>query len=322
MQTRRHFVVAAVAGAAIMLGGPAVSQPKNTLRLIVGGPAGGAPDVAARLAADQLKELGYVAIVENHAGAGGRLGVEALRQSAADGSTALVTPPGVFTIYPHIYPDLPYEASDFVGVSTLAGYQFGLAVGPAAPVSTMDEFLEWARQNPDLASYGSPGAGSEPHFIGAEIDRLSNTPLTHVPYRGGAQAINDLTGGHLAAMVTALPNLLAQQNADKIKVLAMTGEQRNPLAPDVPTMAEAGMPELTSNLFYGVYVPADVPEATQQALATAFAQVGQSVAYREGLARMSLDSLTLSPDELASTMDDMSRKWATVVERSGFTIDR
>lgn len=322
MLTRRGFVVAASAGTSIMLGQTAWSQPQNKLRLIVGGPAGGAVDVAARLAGDQLKEQGYVAIVENHAGAGGQIAVEALRKSAADGSAVLITPPGVFTIYPHIYPQLPYAAAEFAGVATLAGYQFGFAIGPITPTDTMSEFLDWARRHPAQASYGSPGSGTEPHFIGTEIERLSGTSLIHVPYRGGAQAINDLAGGHLPAMITALPNLVAQHKAGKIKAVAMTGAQRSSFLPDVPTMAEVGMPELTSNLFYGVFVPTDVPEATQEALAQAFARVAQSPVYREGLERMSLDPLTLSRADLAATLTDMSNKWTSVVQRSGFTAEK
>ncbi|MGE4337813.1 MAG: Bug family tripartite tricarboxylate transporter substrate binding protein [Pigmentiphaga sp.] len=316
------LLTAAAACVAMMTAAPAASQTQNKLRLIVAGPPGGAVDVAARLAGDHLNDQGYLAIVENFAGAGGQIAAEALRKSPADGSTVLITPPGVFTIYPHIYPKLPYSASDFSGVATLAGYQFALVVGPATPAQTMPAFLEWARQNPDKASYGSPGAGSEPHFIGTEIDGLTNTRLTHVPYRGGAQAINDLAGAHLPAMITALPNVVIQHNAGKVKALAMTGERRSDFLPDVPTMAEVGLPDLTGNLFYGAYVLSDVPPETQAALAKAFAEVSRTPAYREGLKSMSLDPLTMSREELAATMNTMSQKWAKVVERSGFTVDQ
>lgn len=323
-QARGHFLPAAAAAAcaAIMTVAPASSQTLEKLHMIVAGPPGGAVDVAARLAGDHLKDQGYMAIVENFAGAGGQIAAEALRKAPADGSTVLISPPGVFTIYPHIYPKLPYSASEFTGVATLAGYQFAFAVGPAAPVDTMQSFVAWAQQHPEQASYGSPGAGTEPHFIGTEIERLTNTPLIHVPYRGGAQAINDLAGAHLPAMITALPNLVVQHNAGKIKALAMTGEQRSAFLPDVPTMAEVGMPELTGDLFYGVYVLSGVPAAKQEALATAFAAVSATPAYREGLKSMSLDSLTMSRAELAKTMNDMSQKWARVVERSGFSTDK
>lgn len=299
--------------------GKAFAQAPTRLRLLVAGPAGGAVDVAARLAADHLKESGYLGIVENHAGAAGQIAVEMLARSPADGGAVLVTPPGVFTIYPHIYSRLPYKPADFVGIGTLCGYQFGIAIGPGIKADTLKAFLAWAVANPASASYGSPGAGTEPHFIGTELERLSGVKLTHVPYRGGAQAMNDLAGGHLAAVISAVPNLVAQSQAGKIRVLATTGSQRSAYLPQVPTIAEAGFPEISGNLFYGVFVLAKVSADAQAALSLAFARAAQAASFRDGLQRMSLEPLTLSRPDLAVTLAAMSEKWALVVKRSGFT---
>ncbi|WP_420223514.1 tripartite tricarboxylate transporter substrate-binding protein [Pigmentiphaga litoralis] len=315
--TRRSFLGAS----AVLMSGLSpvrAAPPPSRLRLLVAGPAGGAVDVAARLAADQLKESGYVAIVESHAGAAGQIAVEMLARAPADGSTVLVTPPGVFTIFPHIYPRLPYRTADFSGVGTLCGYQFAIAVGPAVKADTLPGFLDWARSRPEQASYGTPGAGTEPHFIGTELERLSGVKLAHVPYRGGAQAINDLAGGHLPAVISAVPNLVAQHQAGKIRVLATTGSHRSDFLPNVPTIAEAGYPQITGNLFYGVFASARVPGETLAELSLTFARAAQATAFRDGLRRMSLEPMTLSRPDLAATMSAMSDKWAAVVKRSGF----
>ena len=320
MLTRRHFLSAAAAS--MMTCRAARSQPATRLRLLVAGPAGGAVDVAARMAGEQLRGAGYLAIVENHAGAAGQIGVEALLRSPADGGAVLITPPGVFTIAPRINAGLGYKMSDVACLTTLCGYQFGFAVGAAAPARTMADFLAWAKAHPGEASYGTPGAGTEPHFIGTEIERLSGVPLIHVPYRGGAQALNDISGGHLPAVISALPNLVTPCKAGKARVLMMTGTRRSPFMPDVPTVAESGFPDLASDLFYGAYTQATVPAPVRQALTQAFVKACQAPAYREGLARMSLDPLSLSSQELDASMRAMDAKWAAVVKRTGFSLEK
>ncbi|WP_160142301.1 tripartite tricarboxylate transporter substrate-binding protein [Pigmentiphaga humi] len=310
------------AAASMMTCGAVRSQPAKRLRLLAAGPAGGAVDVAARMVGDQLRAAGYLAIVENHAGAAGQLGVEALLRSPADGGTVLVTPPGVFTIAPHVNAGIGYRLADVSCLTTLCGYQFAFAVGPAAKARTMADFLAWAKKHPAEASYGTPGAGTEPHFIGAEIERLSGAPLIHVPYRGGAQAMNDLSGGHLPAVISALPNLVTPYKAGKAQVLMMTGSQRSAFMPDVPTVSECGFPELASNLFYGAYTQAGVPAPVRAALTEAIIAACKVPAYEEGLRRMSLDPLTLSSAELDASMQAMDAKWAAVIKRTGFTLEK
>ena len=186
MLSRRQLIVAATASLPL-LPMPAGAQSLDTARILTGFPAGGTVDVVARRVADKLRgAYARAALVENRPGAGGRLAVEELKRSANDGSTLLITPAAMITLYPHLYPKLAYGIGDVTPVCSATSVVFGLAVGPAVPpsVKTLKEFLAWAGAHPDKASYGSPGAGSPPHYVGALLEKESGVALTHVPYRG------------------------------------------------------------------------------------------------------------------------------------------
>src|SRR5262249_51474397 len=231
-------------------------------RIIVGFPPGGPVDIVARLLVNEMKDYASPIIVENRPGAGGRLALDTLKASATDGSVFLLTPASMITIYPHVYKSLGYNpAQDFSPVTPVCAFSYVLAIGPAVPASVrmLTDFVAWCRANPQAATYGSPSAGSVPHFTGVMLARAADIPLLHVPYNGTAPAMQYLLGGQIAANVTVLPAALPQVQSGKIRALATTGAQRSPWLADVPTLKEAGFPALESVEWFGILVPARTP---------------------------------------------------------------
>ncbi len=209
--------------------------------------------------AEKLQSGGYAktALVDNKPGAGGRLAVEELKRSPADGSVLLLTPAAMITLYPHLYTKLAYRVEDVTAVCTACQVGFGFGVGPAVPesVKNLKDFLAWAKANPAQANYGSPGAGSPPHMLGALLAKESGLDLRHVPYRGSAPGIQDLLGGQVAAMTSPIGDYLPHLKSGKLRLLATSGEARSRFAPDVPTYAEQGFKNLTMSEWYGFFLP-------------------------------------------------------------------
>ncbi len=267
MTTRRQFTHATAGLAALGALAPfaARAQAIEQVKIINGFPAGGTADATSRRVGDKLAGSAYTrnaAVTENKPGAGGRIAVEAVKNAAPDGATLLLTPYSCTSIYPHIYRKLSYDPfKDLAPVSIAAVMHHGLAVGPMVPASvkSVKDYVAWAKANPDKASYGSPAAGSIPHFLGALLSGYTNTPLTHVPYRGSIPGVADVIGGQLASMFTPHGDFLANYKAGKLRLLATSGPTRNPFSPDVPTFAEQGFPDLTVEEWFGFYAPAKTP---------------------------------------------------------------
>ena len=231
MTTRRQFVQA-TAGATLLgtisaqLAG---AQGLEQVKIINGFPAGGTADATSRRVADKLGGTAYTrnaGVVENKTGAAGRIACEVVKNAAPDGATLLLTPYSMMSLYPHIYKQLSYDpVKDFAPVCIGSSLTHGLAVGPLVPdsVRSVKDFLAWAKANPKDASYGSPAAGSTPHFLGALLGLNNNVDLKHIPYRGSVPGVADLIGGQLASMVTPHGDFLANHKAGKIRILATSG---------------------------------------------------------------------------------------------------
>jgi tripartite-type tricarboxylate transporter receptor subunit TctC len=297
----------------------------DAARLFVGFPPGGAPDIIARRLADLLQgKLAKAVIVENRPGAAGRIAVDAARAAPADGTTLLLNPAGVLTINPHTYKKLNYEPfKDFAPLSLAAQIDFGFGVGPAVPaeVKNVADFARWARTVPGKVSYGSPAAGSPPHFVGDVLARTLGIEMTHVPYRGGAPALNDLMGGQLTSLVLTLGDMIQHAKAGRLRLLAATGATRSRYAPDVPTFAEQKVLGLEVRDWFGVYIAgAPAPQVVAR-IAPLVRDAVASPAYAEALAAASLEAASSTPQEL----DDLARadfaRWAPVVKASGFVAD-
>jgi tripartite-type tricarboxylate transporter receptor subunit TctC len=326
MLSRRRFVTAA-AGAGIaahLTAGakPAVAQTiAKPARLIVGLPAGGAPDAVARLLAEHMKGYAPSLIVDNRPGAGGRIALEAVKGSEADGSVMVLAPVDHLALFPHIYSRLSYKPlDDFAPVATVCSVQFLLAIGPRVPASVkaLADFIAWCRDNPQAAAYGTAGAGTHPHFLGVTLAQAAGFAFVHAPYKGGVTAVQDVLGGHLSACISTIGTLLPSLQSEALRALATTAPRRSIVLPDVPTFREAGYPMLESVERFGILVPARTPPDTIAALNNAIRKALETDAVRAGLARLSLEPAQASPAEFARLIAADTSRWAAVVKASGF----
>ncbi|HUG21308.1 Bug family tripartite tricarboxylate transporter substrate binding protein [Piscinibacter sp.] len=329
MTHRRQFVQAAF-GSALLAGlGTrfASAQTNGQVKIIYGFPAGSSGDIVARRIAERFAGSPYTtnaAIVENKAGAGGRIALDALKGAAPDGATLALSPFSATSIYPHVYKKLSYDpVKDFVPVSIAAVMHHGLAVGPMVPaeVKTVKDFVAWAAANPQLANYGSPAAGSTPHFIGALLGLNHKVDLKHIPYRGSVPGVTDLVGGQIAAMVTPSGDFLANHRAGKLRILATSGAKRSPFLPDVPSFAEQGFPEFTVEEWFGFYAPAGTPPAIVAQANAAINTALKDKALIDGLGVVGLIAQGSTPQEMARSQRAEFERWGPLVKQIGFTGD-
>ncbi len=328
--TRRELVVCSGASALLSaVGASAQAQtqaaPFESARIVTGFTPGGTSDTLCRRVAERLKP-GYAktVVVENRSGAGGQIAIQHMKTVPADGTTFLQTPMSMLGIYPHIYKKLPYDpVTDLTPVSLGAVFDFGFAVGPAVPASVRNvaEFLAWCKANPAQANYGSPAAGSTPHFIGVLIGRAGGVDLKHVPYRGTQPAILEMMGGQLPAVSGPIGEFTQHLSSGRCRLLAASGAQRSRFAPDVPTLAEQGYKDLVFNEWFGFYLPAKAaPEIVQRAnVAMRAALAGSEVV--DGLAVMGLEAKSSTPAELAAMLKADTERWGPIVKSIGFTAE-
>lgn len=326
MLNRRRFVAAAAASS---IGVCFASRPKSAIseavprpaRLIVGFAAGGVVDVVARLLAEQIKDYASAIIVDNRPGAGGRLALELLKRSQADGSVMLFTPVDQLALFPNIYRSLPYRPlEDFTPVTTVCSFEFLLAVGPLLPasVSSPAEFVSWCRENPQAAAYGTAGAGTHPHFVGVQFAHAAQFEFSHVPYKGAVLAAQDVMGGHLAACISTIGTVLPNIRSGALRALATTGARRSVALPDVPTFSEAGYPSLESIERFGILTPEGTPADRVDALNKAVRVALDTDAFKAELEKLSLDPAPTSPAQFAQLIAADTRRWAEIVKASGF----
>ncbi len=323
--TRRQTL--ALAAAATALPWQARAQGFDQPKILYGFPAGSSGDIVCRRVAEKLAGSTYAknaAIVDNKPGAGGRIALDVLKTSPADGSVLAVSPFSCLAIYPHVYRKLSYDPLvDFLPVSIAAVMHHGLAVGPMVPASVTDVkgYVAWAKANPDKANYGSPAAGSTPHFLGALLWLNQNTDLNHLPYRGSVPGITDVVGGQIASMFTPAGDFLANHRAGKLRLLATSGKARLPFAPDVATFAEQGFGDLTTEEWFGFYAPARAPAAVLAAANTAINAALKDKSVIDGLAVVGLLAQGSSADEMARSQRAEFERWGPLVKRIGFTAD-
>jgi tripartite-type tricarboxylate transporter receptor subunit TctC len=292
------------------------------LRVIFPFAAGGVGDALSRIMADELsRALGEPAIMEARPGAGGQLGLQAVRNAAPDGRTLLMTPIAPIVIHPIIYPNLPYDPfRDLTPISQIATFDFCLAVGPATPATTLAEFITWVKQDPRRGSYGSPGAGTLPHFFGLMMGRASGIEVTHVAYRGSAPALTDLIGGQVPMVMTTTSDVVEFAKAGRVRVLAVSGQTRSPFLSDVPTFTELGVP-VAGNAWYAAYTGAGVPQAQVERLNRAIVSAVTAPATRDRILGLSLVPTGTSGADLAAIQRADFEHWGPAVRASGFKPD-
>jgi tripartite-type tricarboxylate transporter receptor subunit TctC len=298
----------------------AQTVPRN-VRMLVGFAAGGPTDLVARLYADRLRPT-YApgAIVENRAGASGRLALEAVRAADPDGVTVLMSPASVMTLQPHIFPrEARHDAlTDLVPVCTLCDFAYGIAVPASHPARNFAELIAWLRaQGGRDVTFGSPGAGSGPHFVGDMVGRAVGVQMVHVPYRGAAPAVQDALAGNIP-LVTSVLSDIVPHHGQGLRVLAVSSQERLPRLPEVPTFAESGYPQLTISEWMGLFLPARTPAPVAAALHATVAAAAATAEVRQALDRLEFQPVILGPADFVARIRRERDNWGEVVRASGF----
>ncbi|NDZ13220.1 ABC transporter substrate-binding protein [Variovorax sp. WS11] len=312
---RRHFAALAAGALAMPL---ALAQERNT-RILVGFPPGGSADVVARLLADRMRvSLAQNVIVDNKPGAAGRLALSELKRSVPDGSTLIFSPSGAMVIHPWLYANLGYDtAKDFTPISLVSTFDFAVTAGPGAPAGDLKTVLAWMKANPSKANYATSGAGTVPHFAGLLLSQAAGVPMTHVAYRGGAPAAQDLIGGQVPLMVDTAVETIEHHRAGKVRILAVTGAQRSKALPDVPTLKESGI-DITADAFFGLYGPPGMPPELVQRIDRAVADALRAPEIQERIYNLGLVPAHAGPAELAAVQAAHLKRWEAPIKASGF----
>jgi tripartite-type tricarboxylate transporter receptor subunit TctC len=326
--TRRAFALSL--GTLPLAAAPAPAQrspgpnewPQRAVRLVVPFAAGGSTDVAARILAEQLGQtFGQTVVVENRAGSGGLIGADAVAKAEPDGHTLLMATTGLLSIAPHLYPQMPFDpARDFAPVSLAFSTDLVVAVAKGVPAGSLQEFVRLAKERPGTISYASSGAGTTTHAA-TELFRLAaGVELLHVPYRGSGPAMNDLVAGNIQLMVDQIASAIGQVRDGRVRALAVTGAERHPLLPEVPTVAEAGLPGAQASSWGGLVAPSRTPAPVVAKLNAALRAAVEQPAVRQRMATAGADPAVSSPAEFAAFIRSEHAKWGRVVREARITV--
>lgn len=321
--SRRQWTHGLLAGLLAVCAPLAAQAQDNPAKIIVGFPAGGSFDAIARLLADKAKtELGRPVVVDNKTGAGGRIAVDALKAAPADGSVVMLGPDALTALYPFTFKKLSYDPrKDLVPIGTVAEFAFSFAVGTAPKVNTWAEYVAWAKANPKEASYGIPALGAPHHFFGLLLGQAIGVPMQNVPFQGSAPINLALMGGQISSSIDVASSQVENHKAGKIKMLAVSTEQRIPQAPEVPTFTELGFPAVTGAGFNALYAPAGTSASAIDTWNRALVKIMAMPDVKEKLVAMGYSPVGKSTQELVDRQNASIRKWEPVIKASGFTAD-
>lgn len=321
---RRDLLTGSIAALAALGGAPpaCAATIDRMARIVIGFPPGGATDIPGRLIAEQLNgRYAPNVIVDNKPGAGGRIAVEQVKNAPPDGTAMLMTPGSHFVIFPHIYRKLGYDAErDFVPVAMAFYVEFVLVVGPKVPASvgSAPDFIRWCKDNPKDAAYASPAPGTVPHFVGVMLARAAGTDLLHVPYKGGAPAMQDVMGGQIACYMATMGEALPHIRSGRLRALATSGPRRSALLPEVPTLKESGY-NVEAQGWFGFFLPARTPAPVVNGLSAAIAQALAEPKVAAELARLGYETAPNTPESFAAQVRADYERWGPVAKASGFT---
>jgi tripartite-type tricarboxylate transporter receptor subunit TctC len=315
---RRHLMALAAAGCL-----PAAWAQDRTLRVLVGFPPGGSIDIVSRLLAEKMKDdLKANILIDNKPGAGGRLAADMLKSSPADGSVMMITPVVVPVLAPLVFSKLNYNpATDFTPVGHVCSFNFALSVPASVPARTVPEFVAWLKANPSKANFGSPAAGSLPHFFGEMLSREAKADMVHVPFAGGAAMMTALMGGQVSAGIDVLLEALEAHRSGKVRIIAVSGEKRSAVVPEVPTFSEQGFPNIVASGWFGMYAPARTPEAVITATNRALVKALTHPEVLERFGKLALEPGGGTAADLARLEQASTARWAPVVKATGFRAD-
>jgi tripartite-type tricarboxylate transporter receptor subunit TctC len=290
---------------------------KGPVKIIVPYPAGGGSDVVARLIADKMKDiLGQTVIVENKPGAGGRIGTEYAKGQPADGSSMLVMNPALFVVNPFVFSKLPYDPDkDFTPVSQIMVYQFVLSVPASSPIKEVKGLIEWVKKNPSLANYGSPAAGSLPHFFGIMIGKYAGVEMVHASYSGSAPLVTALIGGQIPIGIDTY-DAQSAYHPDKIRILATAGATRK--HPNIPTFKELGYKDIEGEGWNGIVVPAKTPKPVVAKLNQAIIKAVKMPDVKQKIEQLGSDMTGTPAEEFAKIIKQDRERWEPIIKASGF----
>ncbi|MEN9888443.1 MAG: hypothetical protein RL559_480 [Pseudomonadota bacterium] len=299
----------------------AQAQDKPPLRILVGFAPGGSADVLARLVAEGLRDDFAPIVVDNKPGAGGRIALGMVKAAKPDGQTVIVLPSGPMVLFPHVYKKLDYDAvKDFTPVSQIARFQFGVVAGPSSGVKGMGEMLAKAKAQPGVGSYGTPGAGTLPHFMGVLMEQSSGIQLNHVPFQGGAPANNALLGGHIDYKFDVVSETAELHRNGKVRIIGVTGPQRDPQVPEVPTLKESGIP-MEATAWFAMYGPAGLKGEALTRLEKAMVKMVREPAMQAKLLKLGYEPIGSNSAELAAAQKADLARWEKPIKATGVQLD-
>lgn len=314
---QRLFAVAA----GMVLATAAWAQDKPPLKIVIGFPPGGSVDVLARTLAEAMRDDFSSVVVDNKPGAAGRIALMQTKAAKPDGQTVVVLPMGPMVIFPHSYKKLDYDAvNDFTPVSQLAVSNFGVVAGPSAGAQSIQEMLAKVKADPKLANYGTPGAGTVPHFLGVLMEQATGVTLNHIPFQGGAPANTALLGGHIQYKFDVVSETVQLHRDGKVKILAVAGSKRDAMIPEVPTLKEQGV-NLETGVWFAMYGPAGLPADVLARLEKSVVTALRKKDVAEKLDKLGFDITATSAKELAAVQRADLARWERPIKATGISLD-
>ena len=319
-----YIAGAALAGMLVVTGSDALAQayPSRPIRIISIFPPGGGNDILCRAVAQKVTEnLKQQVIVENRPGANGIIGTEVAARSAPDGYTITLIPSG-HAVNASLYRKLPFDSvKDFTPITLAGSSPLVVALHPSVPVKSVKELVALARARPGQINYGTAGVGSSGHLAGALFENMTGTTLVHIPYKGMSLAVTDVIGGQVYMTFGTSLSVVPHVRSARLRALAVTGAQRSPALPDLPTVAESGVPGYEASLWYGFVGPARLPAAIVQRLNAEIAAALAAPEVRERLASQGVDVRSSTPEEFGRLLASDLARWAGVVQRAGVRVE-
>lgn len=313
---------------ALLIAASAAAQaqawPDRPVRLVVPFPAGGATDLVARVIAQRVsKDIGQQIIVDNKAGAGGTIGSAEAAKAAPDAYTLLLTTSSTHAISPHLMPRLPYDPiKDFTPIAHLADAASVLLVTPSLPVKTVAELIAYAKKHPGELNYASSGNGTIVHLTTEAFKAQAGVFITHVPYKGTALAIPDVIAGSVQVLIDAIPSGMPHVKSGRLRALAVTGDKRSALAPELPTVAEAGLPGFSSVTWFGLYAPRGMKADLVMRVHDAFEKAAHAPDVVESLAKLGVEPSPIgSSAQFAAMVAADSQRWARIIRERKITLE-
>jgi len=320
---KRLVLIALAAALALPHAVLAQGFPSRPVRILCPFPPGGGVDITARAIAHELSaQLGQPVVVENRPGAGGNVAAAETARAAPDGHTLLLTLNALHAISPHLYAKLPFDAmKDFSFITPLVSFNNVLVVSPGSAAQSVGDLIAAARRAPGKLTFASSGNGTNIHLVGELFKNMAGVDIVHVPYKGSAPALTDLIGGSVAMMFDTIPSAVSHVKGGKLRALGVTGARRSPLFPEVPTVAEAGLPGFEVVSWYGLVGPAAMPQDLVRRLNAESAKGANSAEFRGRMEPLGFEIITSTPERMAQMLAADSARWAPLIKAAGVTIN-